>query len=70
LTVAIIASDRTRSGLLRIAAAGLLSGLVTPLLPTLIDKLIRAPGDFRIALVAAPFAILIGILVRRFTPNP
>lgn len=66
----IISSSQSRTGLLRIAAAGLLTGLVTPLLPTLIDKLVRAPGDFRIALVAVPFAILVGILVRRFTLGP
>ena len=54
----------------KIAAAGVLTGLLTPLLPTLIDKLVRAPGDFRLALVAVPFAILVGILVRRLTANP
>ncbi|MEA2822915.1 MAG: hypothetical protein QOJ86_4919 [Bradyrhizobium sp.] len=59
-----------RGGLLKIAAAGVLTGLLTPLLPTLIDKLISAPGDFRLALVAVPFAILVGILVRRLTSNP
>lgn len=66
----IISSSQSRSGLLKIAVAGVLTGLLTPLLPTLIDKLVRAPGDFRIALVAVPFAILVGILVRRFTLGP
>jgi hypothetical protein len=66
----IISSSQNRTGLFRIAAAGILTGMITPLLPTLIDKLIRAPGDFRIALVAVPFAILVGILVRRFTLGP
>ena len=66
----IISSSQTRDSLLRIAAAGVLTGLLTPLLPTLIDKLIRAPGDFRLALVAVPFAILVGILVRRLALNP
>ena len=70
MTDTIISSSRSRSGLLRIAAAGVLTGLLTPLLPTLIDRLIRAPGDFRLALVAVPFAILVGILVRRFTLGP
>jgi hypothetical protein len=70
LTDTIIYPDRSRDSLLKIAAAGVLTGLVTPLLPTLIDKLIRAPGDFRLALVAVPFAILVGILVRRLTSNP
>jgi hypothetical protein len=70
LTDTIISSNQTRSSLLKIAAGGILTGLLTPLLPTLIDKLIRAPGDFRIALVAVPFAILVGILVRRLAVNP
>jgi hypothetical protein len=61
---------QTDTSLFRIAAAGILTGMLTPLLPTLIDKLVRAPGDFRIALVAVPFAILVGILVRRFTLGP
>jgi hypothetical protein len=43
---------------------------LTPLLPTLIDKLVGAPGDLRIALVAVPFAVLVGMLVRRLTLNP
>jgi hypothetical protein len=62
--------DDARSGLLKIAAAGVLTGLLTPLLPTLIDKIVGAPGDFRIALVAVPFAILVFILVRWLTSNP
>jgi hypothetical protein len=69
LTDTIISSNQTRTNLPRIAAAGILTGLLTPLLPTLIDRLVRAPGDFRLALVAVPFAILVGILVRRFTLN-
>ena len=66
----IFSSDKSRNSLLTISAAGMLTGLVTPLLPTLIDKLVRAPGDFRLALVAVPFAIVVGILVRRLTSNP
>ena len=66
----IFTSDKSRNSLLTISAAGMLTGLVTPLLPTLIDKLVRAPGDFRLALVAVPFAILVGMLVRRLTSNP
>jgi hypothetical protein len=66
----IISPNRTRNGLLKIAASGVVTGLLTPLLPTLIDKLLGAPGDLRIALVAVPFAILVGILVRRLNPNP
>jgi hypothetical protein len=70
LTDTIISSSQSRTSLFRIAAAGVLTGMITPLLPTLIDRLIRAPGDFRLALVAVPFAILVGILVRRLTSNP
>jgi hypothetical protein len=70
LTDTIISRDEARNGLLKIAAGGVLTGLLTPLLPTLIDKIVGAPGDFRIALVALPFAILVLILVWRLTSNP
>jgi hypothetical protein len=70
LTDTIISRDRSRGGLLKIAAAGVLTGLLTPALPSLIDKIVGAPGDLRIALVAAPFAILVLILVRRLSSNP
>jgi hypothetical protein len=70
LTDTIISPNQSRNSLLKIAAAGVFTGLLTPLLPTLIDKLVGAPGDLRIALVAVPFAILVGILVRRLTSNP
>ena len=70
MTDTIISPDRSRTSLLKIAAAGVLTGLLTPLLPTLIDKLVGAPGDLRIALVAVPFAVLVGMLVRRLTSNP
>lgn len=60
----------SRNGLLQVAAGGILTGVVTPLLPTLIDRIGGTPGDFRIALVAAPFAILVLILVRKFSANP
>jgi hypothetical protein len=70
LTDTIISSDQSRTSLPKIAAAGVLTGLLTPLLPTLIDKLVGAPGDLRIALVAVPFAILVAVLVRRLTANP
>ena len=70
MTDTIISSSQSRTSLPKIAAAGVLTGLLTPLLPTLIDKLVRAPGDFRIALVAVPFAILVFIVVRRASANP
>jgi hypothetical protein len=70
LTDTIISPDRSRNSLLKIAAGGVFTGLLTPLLPTVIDKLVGAPGDLRIALVAVPFAILVGVLVRRLTSSP
>src|SRR3954454_6688356 len=70
LTDTIISSNQTRTSLPKIAAAGVLTGLLTPLLPTLIDKLIGAPGDFRLALVAGPVAIVVGVLVRGAPSDP
>ena len=70
LTEAIASTDETSISLLKIAAAGVLTGLLTPLLPPLIDRINGTPGDFRIALVAVPFAILVAILVRRCSRNP
>jgi hypothetical protein len=70
LSDTIASSADARSGVLKIAAAGVFTGLLTPLLPTLIDKLLGAPGDLRIALVAVPFAVLVGMLVRRLSVNP
>jgi hypothetical protein len=63
-------SVELRNGWIRIAAAGVLSGVMTPLLPPLIDTISGSPGDFRIALVAVPFAVLVFILVRRCSANP
>jgi hypothetical protein len=70
LTQAIASTDASRNGLLKVAAGGMLSGVLTPLLVPLIDKISGAPGDFRIALVAIPFAALVFILVRRCSANP
>ena len=70
MTEAIASTDQSRNGLLKIAAFGVLSGILTPLLPPLIDKLNGTPGDVRIALVAVPFAVLVFILVRRCSANP
>jgi hypothetical protein len=70
LTQAIIVNEKSGTGLLKVAAGGAVTGLLTPLLPPLIDKISGSPGDFRIALVAIPFAILVLILVRRLGPNP
>jgi hypothetical protein len=70
LTQAITSSDQRSSGLLKVAAGGILTGVITPLLPQLIDRIGGGPGDFRIALVAVPFAILVFIVVRRASANP
>jgi hypothetical protein len=63
-------NDGSRDILLKVAAGGVLTGVLTPLLQPLIDKIGGSPGDFRIALVAVPFAILVLILVRRCSANP
>jgi hypothetical protein len=70
LTEAIASTEKPRNGLLKIAAAGVLSGVLTPLLPSLIDSIAGTPGDFRLALVAIPFVVLVFILVRRCSANP
>jgi hypothetical protein len=69
LTQAIAFCDTSRNGLLKVAAAGVLTGFMTPLLPVVIDKFIGIPGNWRIALVAVPFAVLVLILVRRSGTN-
>src|SRR6266404_1483302 len=53
-----------------VAAGGIISGILTPLLPTLIDQVVGLPGQLRISLIAVPFAMLVFILVRRFSANP
>jgi hypothetical protein len=65
VTEATTFNDRSANVLLKAAASGLLTGVLTPLLPPLIDKIGGSPGDFRLALVAFPFAILVLVLVRR-----
>jgi hypothetical protein len=69
LTQTIASTDTSRS-LLTVAAGGMVSGILTPLLPTLIDQIVGLPGQFRISLIAVPFAVLVFILVRRFSANP
>jgi len=69
LTQAITSADTSRNSLLMAAIGGVLSGILTPLLPTLIDW-IGGPGQLRISLIAVPFAVLVFILVRRFSANP
>jgi hypothetical protein len=69
LTHVIASLHPSRNGLLAIAAGGVLTGIVTPLFPPLIDR-ISMPGDVRIGLAAIPFAILVAALVRRSGPSP
>ncbi|WP_436215023.1 hypothetical protein [Bradyrhizobium sp. LjRoot220] len=65
-----IAADNTSRNLLVIAAGGLLSGILTPLTPQLIDKFTGGSGNLRMALVAVPFALLVFFVVRRCSANP
>ena len=70
MTEAIASTGQSRNGLLKIAACGVLSGILTPLAVPVIDRIGSGPGDLRIALVALPFAVLVFILVRRHSANP
>jgi hypothetical protein len=70
LTQAITSTDTSRNNLLMVAAGGLISGILTPLLPALLDHILGLPGQLRISLIAVPFAVLVFILVRRFSANP
>jgi hypothetical protein len=70
LTQAITSTDTSRNNLLMVAGGGIISGILTPLLPTLIDRAVGLPGQLRISLIAVPFAVLVFILVRRFSANP
>lgn len=69
MTQTLTSTDTPRT-LLVAAAGGVISGILTPLLPSLIDYLVGLPGQFRISLIAVPFAVLVCILVRRFSANP
>ncbi len=65
-----LTADTSGSDLLKIAIGGLVSGILTPLAPLLVDKLTGAPGMLRLALVAVPFAVLVFVVVRRCSANP
>jgi hypothetical protein len=62
--------DRSRGDLFRIAAGGVLTGILTPLFQPVVDRINGAPGDFRIALLGLPFAILVALVVRRRSLSP
>ena len=70
MTQAITSSDTSRNNLLMVAAGGIISGILTPLLPGLIDMIAGGSGQLRISLIAVPFAVLVFILVWRFSANP
>ena len=70
MTDTIISADQSRISLPKIAAAGVLTGILTPLFQPVIDRIAGAPGDLRIALLGLPFAILVAVLVRRLSVNP
>jgi uncharacterized membrane protein len=65
----IISSGQSRNKLLKIAGGGVLTGILTPLFQPVIDQIAGGPGDFRIALLGLPFAILVAILLRRLSSN-
>ena len=62
--------DGSRDGLLKTGAAGVGTGIVTPLIQPLIDQINGSPGDLRIALLAVPFAILVLVLIQIDSDNP
>jgi hypothetical protein len=62
--------DDSRDGLLKTGAAGIGTGILTPLIQPLIDLMNGSPGDLRIALLAVPFAILVLILIQFDSDNP
>src|SRR5437879_12228529 len=70
LTQAITSTDTSRNNLFMVAAGGIISGILTPLLPGLIDMIAGGSGQLRISLIAVPFAVLVFILVRRFSTTP
>ena len=65
-----IAADTSRNDLLKIAAGGLVSGVLTPLMPALLEYVSGAPRVLQTGLVALPFAVLVFFVVRRRSPNP
>jgi len=58
-------SDGGRICYAKVAAGGLVTGLVTVVWQPWIDQLRALPGDLRVGLAAIPFAILMALIVRR-----
>ena len=74
MTQAIASADISRNNLLMVAGGGLVSGILTTWLPALVDNIVGTNGkfplvQFRLALIALPFAVLVFVLVRRFSRN-
>jgi hypothetical protein len=65
-----ITANLTRNEFLKIAIGGLISGVLTPLLPYVIDLLPRTPAMVGLALAASPFAVLVFVVVRWRSGNP
>jgi phosphoglycerol transferase MdoB-like AlkP superfamily enzyme len=65
LTSATLTFDRDTGDLLASVAAGIVTGLATPLMQLPIDRLVGGHGYFRVALLALPFALLVLVLVGR-----
>jgi hypothetical protein len=70
MSVSQAAHDDSRSTFYKVAAGGILTGILTPLFQPLVDSIVGFRGDVRIALLAVPFAILVFILVRRSIVDP
>jgi hypothetical protein len=64
------AAELSRNEFLKIAIGGLVSGVLTPLLPYVIDLFPRTPAMLGLALVAIPFAVLVFVVVRWRGANP
>ncbi|MEZ5821834.1 MAG: hypothetical protein AB7I42_09480 [Bradyrhizobium sp.] len=65
-----ITADASRNELLKIAGGGLVTGMLTPLLPALLDRLDGPPGMWQLAVVALPFAVLVFVVVLRRSTDP
>jgi len=65
LTSATLTFDRDTGGLLASAAGGIVTGLATPSMQGLIERLVGGHGYSRVALLALPFALLVSVLVGR-----
>jgi hypothetical protein len=69
LTGVVASHGKSRNGYLKAGLGGLVTGLLTPAVQPLIDRINGSPGDLRIVLLAVPFAILVMILVRVYSAN-